>query len=1184
MNLITPSIFFFFFFLCNSSPSHSPQTTASTDQLALLHFKSLLTDPTYSLFSWNSSLHFCQWEGVNCSITGRVTRLRLISLQLAGPISPSICNLTFLESLVLVDNNLIGAIPTEIDRLSNLVSLILNSNYLTGEIPTSIVRCSKLQFVHLRSNLFTGEITREIGLMSNLQEINLSENNITGTIPVSMSNISSLKFIDFAENMLVGSIPESIGRLANLQFLQMERNKFTGELPPSFFNLSSLYGVYLGFNNLEGTLPSSMFVTLPYIQNFLLSSNHFHGSIPASVANASHLIELDLSVNGFSGIIPSKLGNSQLLWRVLLYSNHLEANEDSDWDFMESLANCSFLVMLKLFDNKLGGVLPTSLANLSFRITVLSIAQNQIAGNLPVEIGNLVNLLIFEADNNLLTGSLPPSIGRLKSLHRLTLQGNKFNGQIPDSLSNLFELNQLYLHNNMFGGSLPSSFGKLENLQELDLSWNRFNGEIPKEVLSLQSLSVHLDLSNNLLTGSLPVEIGKLTNLNWFAAANNELSGEIPSSLGNCMSIEYLFLQGNSFQGAIPQSLRFLKGLRELDLSRNNLDWSIPMFFENFKMLQLLNLSFNELKGEVPANGVFKNSTAVSLYGNKQLCGGDNKLHLPLCDHEHSRSSNGKKHLKLALKIVIPVIGIILCLSFGIFIFIILCCAKHMQKKLSFNPVEVQFRRTSYAELLKATNQFSSSNLIGVGGFASVYKGIIEPGETIVAVKVLNLEREGALKSFMAECEALRDIRHRNLVKILTVCSSIDFRGNSFIALVLQYMPNGSLDQWLHQGGYFTKTDKLSFLQRLSIAVDVASTLDYLHNLGHAPIVHCDLKPSNVLLDEEMRAHLGDFGLAKILLDIDDNQAASIGIKGTIGYVPPEYGMGSKSSPQGDVYSYGIMLLELFTGRRPTDEIFKHDLSLRDYAESSDIDNLMEIIDPCLISEAQNRVQDSRFDMLEELKCLDSVIKIGLLCSLDDPKQRMKVVDVINQLNREGCFKLNTDGSMNNLNAGCGGVIRDFNGFVIMAFAGPSNATSAIQAEIEALLFGIQSCISLGIINIWIEVYALLLIHYLERISSSNPAYFYMLRDIKIFVSALADGSFVSRSHSIGWNHFLLWFSLSVLVGLCDLGEMLVCLVLLAAPSWFLFHFWIMAGLFCRFLEASSHCAGPIFAWEDCAD
>ncbi|XP_020679795.1 probable LRR receptor-like serine/threonine-protein kinase At3g47570 [Dendrobium catenatum] len=1004
MNLITPSIFFFFFFFffffhCNSSPSHFPQTTASTDQLALLHFKSLLTDPTNSLSSWNSSLHFCQWEGVNCSITGRVTRLSLISLQLTGPISPSICNLTFLESLELIDNNLIGTIPAEIDRLSNLVNLTLKLNYLTGEIPTSIVRCSNLQFVHLRNNLFTGEIPREIGLMSNLQGINLWENNITGTIPVSMGNISSLKFILFAKNMLIGSIPESIGRLANLKILQMEGNNFTGELPPSFFNLSSLTGVYLGFNNLEGTLPSSMFVTLPNIKHFLLSSNHFHGSIPASISNASYLIELNLLGNGFSGIIPSKLGNSQYLWWVEISSNQLEANEVSDWDFMESLTNCSNLEALGLVDNKLGGVLPTSLANLSSGITVLSIAQNQITGNLPAGISNLVNLTIFEAENNILTGSLPPSIGRLKSLHRLTLQGNKFNGQIPDSLSNLFELNQLYLQNNMFGGSIPSSFGKLENLQELDLSWNRFSGEIPKEVLSLQSLSVHLDLSNNLLIGSLPAEIGKLKNLNWFAAANNKLSGEIPISLGNCLSIEYLFLQGNSFRGAIPQSLSFLKGLRELDLSRNNLDQNIPMFLENFKVLQLLNLSFNELKGEVPANGVFKNSTAVSLYGNKQLCGGDNKLHLPLCDHEHYSSSNGKKHLKLALKIVIPVIGILLCLSFGIFIFIILCHSKRKQKNLSFNPVEGQFKRTSYAELLKATDQFSSSNLIGVGSFGSVYKGIIEPGETIVAVKVLNLEREGALKSFMAECKALRDIRHRNLVKILTVCSSIDFSGNSFIALVLQYMPNGSLDQWLHQGGSIAETNMLSFLQRLSIAIDVASALDYLHNLGHAPIVHCDLKPSNVLLDEEMRAHLGDFGLAKILLDIDENQAASIGIKGTIGYVPPEYGMGSKTSPQGDVYSYGIMLLELFTRRRPTDEIFKHDLSLRDYAESSDIDNLMEIIDPCLISEAQNRVQDNRFDMLEELKCLDSVIKIGLLCSLDDPKQRMEVVDVINQLN-----------------------------------------------------------------------------------------------------------------------------------------------------------------------------------------
>lgn len=879
------------------------------------------------------------------------------------------------------------------------MNLTLKLNYLSGEIPASIVRCSNLQFVNLRSNLFTGEIPRELGSLSMLQGINLWGNNITGTISPSIGNISSLRFIDFAENEMVGAIPESMGRLANVQILQMEGNKFTGELPSSFFNLSSLSDVYFGFNNFEGTLPPSMFLTLPYLEHFLLSSNNFHGSIPASVSNTSYLFELDLSGNGFSGIIPSKLGNSQYLWWVQIASNQLEANEVGDWDFMESLTNCSFLETLDLHDNKLGGILPSSLSNLSTGITTFLIAQNRISGNLPADIGNLVNLSTFEAYNNLLTGCLPSSIGKLTSLHRLSLQGNRFNGQIPDSLSNLLVLNQLYLQSNMFDGIIPASFGRLVNLQELDLSWNRFSGEIPKEVLGLQSLSVHLDLSNNLLTGSLPAEIGRLANLNWFAAANNNLSGEIPNGLGKCLSMEYLYLQGNSFQGTIPPSLSNLKGLRELDLSRNNLDQNIPAFLEDFKLLQLLNLSFNELEGQVPENGVFQNSSAVSLYGNKQLCGGDRKLHLPACDHAHSRNSNGRKHLKHVLKIAIPVAAIVLCLSFGLLVFIGLSPAKRMQKKLSFNQFEGQFRRTSYAELLKATDNFSSSNLIGTGSFGSVYKGITEPDKTIVAIKVLNLDQQGASRSFMAECEALRGIRHRNLVGILTACSSLDFNGNSFKALVLKYMANGSLDQWLHQEGSNPGTGKLSFLQRLNIAIDVASALDYLHNLGHAPIVHCDLKPSNVLLDEEMCAHLGDFGLARILLEDDENQTASIGMKGTIGYAPPEYGMGSKSSPQGDVYSYGILLLELLTGRRPTDEIFQHDLSLREYAVRSHADHLTEIIDQFLIAEAQSRAQDAIFDTVEQLKSFDSVIKIGLLCSLDDSKQRMEIGDAIVQLN-----------------------------------------------------------------------------------------------------------------------------------------------------------------------------------------
>ncbi|XP_077225778.1 putative LRR receptor-like serine/threonine-protein kinase At3g47570 [Tasmannia lanceolata] len=208
--------------------------------------------------------------------------------------------------------------------------------------------------------------------------------------------------------------------------------------------------------------------------------------------------------------------------------------------------------------------------------------------------------------------------------------------------------------------------------------------------------------------------------------------------------------------------------------------------------------------------------------------------------------------------------------------------------------MEGRHLKVSYAELCKATDGFSSANLIGTGSYGSVYKGILSRIENVVAVKVLNLHLRGASKSFIAECNALRNIRHRNLVKIITSCSSIDFGGNDFKALVLEFMPNGSLEKWLH-----SKLDgqhqlgSLNFIKRLNIAIDIASALDYLHHHCHTPIAHCDLKPSNIFLDEDMNAHVGDFGLAKfyprIIQSSSKDQSSTTGLKGTIGYIAPDF-------------------------------------------------------------------------------------------------------------------------------------------------------------------------------------------------------------------------------------------------------------------------------------------------------
>ncbi|XP_026390617.1 probable LRR receptor-like serine/threonine-protein kinase At3g47570 [Papaver somniferum] len=221
------------------------------------------------------------------------------------------------------------------------------------------------------------------------------------------------------------------------------------------------------------------------------------------------------------------------------------------------------------------------------------------------------------------------------------------------------------------------------------------------------------------------------------------------------------------------------------------------------------------------------------------------------------------------------------------------------------------FQKVSYKELLKATDGFSAENLVGVGSYGSVYKGSLilkQETTTTVAVKVLDLKRRGASKSFMAECEAIRCIRHRNLVKILTSCSTTDYKGNEFKDLVSEFMPNGNLENWLHPTANDEQLQRsarrsLSFMERLNVAIDVASALGYLHHHCGTPIVHCDLKPSNVLLDNDLNGHVGDFGLAKFLGEVvinfnseQQNNSTSVGIRGSISYAAPEYGMGREVS------------------------------------------------------------------------------------------------------------------------------------------------------------------------------------------------------------------------------------------------------------------------------------------------
>ncbi|XP_042514352.1 probable LRR receptor-like serine/threonine-protein kinase At3g47570 [Macadamia integrifolia] len=286
--------------------------------------------------------------------------------------------------------------------------------------------------------------------------------------------------------------------------------------------------------------------------------------------------------------------------------------------------------------------------------------------------------------------------------------------------------------------------------------------------------------------------------------------------------------------------------------------------------------------------GIFGNASAILVNGNDKLCGGIVELHLPTCTNHGFMKRKKSNTLRTILAIIGGVLGFLFISSFLTLYWI----RKSKSKTPSTPLIGDPFLKLSYKELFQAIGGFSSANFIGSDNFGSVYKGIIDQDKTIVAIKVLNLQNPRVYKNFMAECEALRNILHRNLVNIITSCSSLDSKGKDFKALVYEFMPNGSLDDWLHPPTEAHGDSRnLSLLQRLNIAVDMASTINYLHYHCHASIVHCDLKPSNVLLDNDMTAHISDFDLAKLLLKPNNNlsksQTSTIGIKGSISYAAP---------------------------------------------------------------------------------------------------------------------------------------------------------------------------------------------------------------------------------------------------------------------------------------------------------
>ncbi|KAJ8541534.1 hypothetical protein K7X08_002350 [Anisodus acutangulus] len=966
----------FFLFLNISFLFPTSISGLNQEDLSLLSWLSTFNSSASltSFSSWNPSHESpCKWDYIQCTSNGFVSDIKIRSINLPTIFPTQILSFPFLETLVLSDCNLTGEIPTSIGNLSSSLRILdLSFNALTGSIPPEIGRLSKLKQLSLSSNLFQGQIPKEIGSCSELQQLELFDNQLSGKIPdeigklmsleifraggnvgirgeipVHISNCKELVILGLADTGVSGQIPHGIGELKKLQTLAVYTANLTGEIPTEIGNCTALEELFVYENQISGEIPSELGL-LKNLKKVLLWQNNLRGEIPGNLGNCSSLKVIDFSLNYLSGEIPPSFENLGTLEELLLSDNSISG------EIPYYIGNFSSLKQLELDNNNFSGVIPPTIGRLKelnlffawqnqlhgsipdeladcWKLQSLDISHNFLTGSIPKTLFNLRNLTKLLLISNVLTGGIPPDIGNCTSLSRLRLGSNRLDGQIPPEIGRLPSLSFLELSENRFTGSIPPAIGNCAQLEMVDLHGNNLQGTIPSSFVSLAGLNV-LDLSMNRISGNIPEDVGKLTSLNKLILNGNNIDGTVPKSLGFCQDLQLLDLSSNRLAGLIPAEIGHLQGLDILfNLSRNFLTGPVPESFSNFSKLAnmdishnmltgslrvlsnldnlvSLNVSYNNFSGILPNTKFFQGLPSSVFLGNQELCTNTTACHLG-GNHDH----HGLKSIrKITIAIVLSIFMAMLVLTASIAIFI-RAQGEICQKDDEENGLEWEF--TPFRKLSFSVNdvvpRLSESNIVGKGCSSFVYR-VETPSGQVIAVKKLLSKKIGEVPQrdfFSAEVRTLGSIRHKNIVRLLGCCNNGKTR-----LLLFDYISNGSLAGLIHEKRVFLDWDA-----RFNIILGAAQGLAYLHHDCIPPIVHRDIKANNILVGPQFEAFLADFGLAKLLNTSSDTSRASTIIAGSYGYIAPEYGYSLRITEKSDVYSYGIVLLEVLTGMEPTD-------------------------------------------------------------------------------------------------------------------------------------------------------------------------------------------------------------------------------------------------------------------------
>lgn len=906
------------------------------DILGLIVFKAGLQDPNHKLSSWNDDDYTpCNWEGVKCdSSNNRVNSLVLDGFSLSGHIDRGLLRLQYLQILSLSGNNFTGFINPDLPKLGSLEAVDFSDNNLQGSVPEEFFQqCGSLKNVNFAKNNLTGNVPDSLSSCSSLTNVNFSSNQMYGKLPSGVWFLRGLQSFDVSNNLLEGEIVlEGIQNLYGLRELSLRKNRFSGRIPEEIGGCIGLKSLDLSGNFLSGGIPQSM-QRLNSCNSISLQENSFTGNIPDWIGEMKGLENLDLSSNRFSGWIPKSLGKLEMLQR-------------------------------------------------------LNFSRNQLTGNLPDSMINCTNLLAFDISHNNLDGYLPLWIFTKGNYHGLEV---------------------LDLSTNGFSGGIPSGIGGLRSLKLLNMSSNSFYGSVPVGIGELKSLYI-VDLSDNKLNGSIPFEIEGAVLLNELRLQKNFLGGRIPDRIAKCSALTSLVLSHNKLTGSIPKGIANLTNLRHVDLSWNKLSGSLPKELTNLSNLLSFNVSYNHLKGELPVGGFFNTISSSSVTGNL-LCGSVvnhscPSVHpKPIVLNPNSSASNSSISSKYHRhKIILSISALIAIGAAGLIaVGVVAITFLNMRARSSMERSAAPFAFSggddysnspandpNYGKLVMfsgdadfadgAHNLLNKDSEIGRGGFGVVYRTFLRDGHAVAIKKLTVSSLIKSQEEFEKEVKRFGKIRHDNLLALEGY-----YWTSSLQLLIYKFQSSGSLHNLLH--GDKTK-NVLSWRQRFKIILGMAKGLAHLHESN---VIHYNLKSTNVLFDVSDEPKIGDFGLVK-LLPMLDHCVLSSKIQSALGYMAPEFACRTvKITEKCDVYGFGILILEIVTGKKPVEYMEDDVVVLCDMVRGAlEEGKVEECVDEKLLG---------NFAAEEAIP----VVKLGLICASQVPSNRPDMSEVINILELIQC-------------------------------------------------------------------------------------------------------------------------------------------------------------------------------------